>query len=158
MMPRKTAPAAMDLPSSNSRKSAPTPSNSTTPLPPALSAIQQQVKTYCSRLRLWASWVLLPFFSTLFSLVVRRRLLDTLAKDLGNPIAIKLTRNEYAEYRTNALKAGANPKTLNNRLDYLHSVFNVLFQLSDIDYPNPPARARPLQLQESVLKFNKRGC
>jgi hypothetical protein len=64
----------------------------------------------------------------------RRRLLDTLAKDLGNPIAIKLTGNEYAEYRTNALKAGANPKTLNNRLGYLRSVFNVLHQLGEIDY------------------------
>ncbi|NMZ70080.1 Site-specific recombinase XerD [Pseudomonas peli] len=83
----------------------------------------------------------------------RRRLLDTLAKDLGNPIAIKLTGNEYAEYRTNALKAGANPKTLNNRLGYLRSVFNVLFQLSDIDYPNPLARVRPLRLQEKELAY-----
>jgi integrase len=83
----------------------------------------------------------------------RRRLLDTLAKALGNPIAIKLTGNEYAEYRTNALKAGANPKTLNNRLGYLRSVFNVLHQLGDIDYANPLARVRPLRLQEKELAY-----
>lgn len=83
----------------------------------------------------------------------RRRLLDTLAKDLGNPIAIRLTGNEYAEYRTNALKAGANPKTLNNRLGYLRSVFNVLHQLGDIDYANPLARVRPLRLQEKELAY-----
>jgi integrase len=83
----------------------------------------------------------------------RRRLLDTLAKDLGNPIALKLTGNEYAEYRTNALKAGANPKTLNNRLGYLRSVFNVLHQLGDIDYANPLARVRPLRLQEKELSY-----
>jgi len=83
----------------------------------------------------------------------RRRLLDTLAKDLGNPIAFKLTGNEYAEYRTNALKAGANPKTLNNRLGYLRSVFNVLHQLGEIDYANPLERVRPLRLQEKELAY-----
>lgn len=83
----------------------------------------------------------------------RSRLLDTLAKELGNPIAISLSGNEYAEYRANALKAGANPKTLNNRLGYLRSVFNVLHQLGDIDYPNPLQRVRPLRLQEKELTY-----
>jgi integrase len=83
----------------------------------------------------------------------RRRLLDMLAKELGNPIAIKLTGNEYAEYRSNAIKAGANHKTLNNRLGYLRSVFNVLYQLGDIDYVNPLSRVRPLRLQEKELSY-----
>ena len=83
----------------------------------------------------------------------RRRLLDELAKLLGDPVAIKMTGNEYAEYRTQALKAGANPKTLNNRLGYLRSVFNVLHQLGEIDYPNPLARVRPLRLQEKELAY-----
>lgn len=83
----------------------------------------------------------------------RRRLLDELAKLLGNPVAIKMTGNKYAEYRTKALKAGANPKTLNNRLGYLRSVFNVLHQLGEIDYPNPLARVRPLRLQEKELIY-----
>ncbi|MFI8608003.1 tyrosine-type recombinase/integrase [Pseudomonas sp. NPDC077649] len=83
----------------------------------------------------------------------RRRLLDALAKDLGDPIATKMNGKEYAEYRTQALKAGANPKTLNNRLGYLRSVFNVLHQLGEIDYPNPLARVRLLRLQEKELAY-----
>ncbi|MBB6342054.1 integrase [Pseudomonas fluvialis] len=83
----------------------------------------------------------------------RRKLLDELAKALGDPQAIKLSANDYAEYRANALAAGANPKTLNNRLGYLRSVFNVLQQLGEIDYPNPLARVRPLRLQERALAY-----
>lgn len=87
----------------------------------------------------------------------RRRLLDALARELGNPIAIRLTGNDYAEYRAQALKAGANPKTMNNRLGYLRSVYNVLLELDDIDYPNPLARVRPLRLQERELGYLNEG-
>ncbi len=83
----------------------------------------------------------------------RRRLLDALVKSLGNPVAIKLTGTDYAEYRASMLNAGANPKTLNNRLGYLRAVFNVLFQLEEIDYPNPLARVKPLRLQERELGY-----
>ncbi|PTU72793.1 phage integrase [Pseudomonas mangrovi] len=83
----------------------------------------------------------------------RRRLLDDLAKALGDPAAISMTGNEYAEYRTRALKAGANPKTLNNRLGYLRSLFNVLHQLGEIDFANPMTRVRPLRLQEKELAY-----
>lgn len=83
----------------------------------------------------------------------RRRLLNELTKALHDPIAIRMTGNEYAEYRAGAIKAGANPKTLNNRLGYLRSVFNVLHQLGEIDYPNPLARVRPLRIQERELTY-----
>lgn len=83
----------------------------------------------------------------------RRRLLDSMAKNLGNPIAVRMTGKDYAEYRASMLKKGANPKTLNNRLAYLRAVFNVLFQLEEIDYPNPLARVRPLRLQERELAY-----
>lgn len=83
----------------------------------------------------------------------RRRLLDELVKSLGNPVAVKLSGNDYAEYRAKALAGGANPKTLNNRLGYLRSVFNVLHQLGEIDYPNPLARVRALRLQEKELAY-----
>lgn len=83
----------------------------------------------------------------------RRRLLDELVKSLGNPVAVKLSGNDYAEYRAKALAGGANPKTLNNRLGYLRSVFNVLHQLDEIDYPNPLARVRALRLQEKELAY-----
>ncbi len=83
----------------------------------------------------------------------RRRLLDELVKSLGNPVALQLSGNDYAEYRATALAEGANPKTLNNRLGYLRSVFNVLHQLGEIDYPNPLARVRALRLQEKELAY-----
>ena len=83
----------------------------------------------------------------------RRRLLDELVTALGDPVAIKLSGNDYAEYRAKALADGANPKTMNNRLGYLRSVFNVLHQLGEIDYPNPLARVRALRLQEKELAY-----
>ena len=36
---------------------------------------------------------------------------------------------------------------------YLRSVFNVLHQLGEIDYPNPLARVCPLRLQEKELAY-----
>lgn len=83
----------------------------------------------------------------------RRRRLDELAGFLGNPVAIKMTGHEYAEYRIQALKAGAHPKTLNNRLGYLRSVFNVLYQLGELDYSNPLSKVKPLRLQERELTY-----
>ena len=83
----------------------------------------------------------------------RYRLLKSIAQDLGDPIALSMTGNQYAEYRANLLQVGANMKTLNNRLSYLRSVFNILFQLGEIDYPNPLARVRPLRLQERELTY-----
>ncbi len=90
---------------------------------------------------------------TLSDGAARRRLLDAMSKALGNPVAVELTGNQYAAYRSAMLQAGANPKTLNNRLGYLRSVFNVLYQLGDIDYPNPLLRVRPLRLHQVELAF-----
>lgn len=91
--------------------------------------------------------------STLADGSARRRLLDDLVSALGDPVAVQLSGNDYAEYRAVMLGAGANPKTLNNRLGYLRSVYNVLFQLGDIDYPNPLSRVKPLRLQEKELSY-----
>ena len=90
---------------------------------------------------------------TLSDGAARRRLLDELVKSLRNPQACQLSGNDYAEYRASMLSAGANPKTLNNRLGYLRSVYNVLHQLGEIDYANPLARVRPLRLQEKELSY-----
>ncbi len=70
---------------------------------------------------------------------------------MGNTVAVKMTGNEYAEYRAKALKEGANPKTLNNRLGYLPFVLNVLRHLGDLTMPIPsPAYA--------LFAFRKRSC
>jgi len=83
----------------------------------------------------------------------RKRLLLQLAEDLGNPIAVQLTPQQYTEYRAEQLAQGANGKTLNNRLGYLRTVYNELHQLSEIDYINPLQRVKPLKLQERELTW-----
>lgn len=90
---------------------------------------------------------------TLADSEARRRLLDEMARGLGNPVARRITGNQYAEYRAALLANRANPKTLNNRLGYLRSVYNVLWQLGEIDYQNPLAQVRPLRLQERELAY-----
>ncbi|AFM66402.1 phage integrase [Pseudomonas aeruginosa] len=87
----------------------------------------------------------------------RKRLLHMVAKDLGDPVASQLTAHHYAEYRTRLLAAGANGKTLNNRLGYLRAVFNELLQLGDIDFANPLQRVKPLKLQERELTWLNEG-
>jgi len=82
-----------------------------------------------------------------------KQILATLAKDLGNPIGVNFTGNAYCETRRLQLENGVHGKTLNNRLGYLKAVFNELYRLGDIDYPNPLAKVRPLRLQERPLSF-----
>ncbi|KAG0750925.1 hypothetical protein G6F24_014806 [Rhizopus arrhizus] len=76
-----------------------------------------------------------------------------LAEDLGDPIALQLTGNQYTEYRAQQLAAGAHGKTLNNRLGYLRAVYNELHQLGEIDYANPLQRVKLLKLQERELTW-----
>lgn len=83
----------------------------------------------------------------------RTRLLLQLASDLGDPVALQLTGNQYTEYRAQQLAAGAHGKTLNNRLGYLRAVYNELHQLGEIDYVNPLQRVKLLKLQERELTW-----
>ncbi|MFT0137246.1 tyrosine-type recombinase/integrase [Alcanivoracaceae bacterium MT1] len=83
----------------------------------------------------------------------RRNSLYGVCERLGNPVAAKLTGNKYTEERGKALKAGTSGKTLNNQLGYLRAVYNELFRLEEIDYPNPLARVRMLKLQERELSY-----
>jgi integrase len=82
-----------------------------------------------------------------------KQILLTMAKDLGDPVAVSFTGNAFCETRRVQLESGVTGKTLNNRLGYLKAVFNELRRLSDIDYPNPLANVRPLRLQERPLSF-----
>lgn len=81
------------------------------------------------------------------------RTLQKLTIDLGNPIGVSFTGNAFCETRRTLLESGIQGKTMNNRLGYLKAVFNELFRLGDIDYPNPLAKVRPLRLQERPLSF-----
>lgn len=83
----------------------------------------------------------------------RANMLQLMAKRLGDPVARKLTGSDLVNLRRSELEAGAKPKSINNRLSFLKTVFNELYRLSDIDYPNPLAKVKPLKLQEAELSY-----
>ncbi|UTW09316.1 phage integrase [Pseudomonas benzenivorans] len=83
----------------------------------------------------------------------RRSKLDQLARRLGNPRAAKLDPQAYAHDRRVRLGQGVSPKTLNNELGYLRSVYNELRGLGVISYANPLALVKPLKLQERELSW-----
>lgn len=82
-----------------------------------------------------------------------KQVLANIARDLGDPIAVRFTADQFCTLRGKQLAAGTKGKTLNNRLGYVKSVFNELYRLGDIDYANPLAKVRPLRLQERPLSF-----
>jgi integrase len=83
----------------------------------------------------------------------RHSKLDALAKRLRNPLATKLDPQVYAHDRRIRLGEGTSPKTLNNELGYLRSVYNELRGLGVIDYANPLALVKPLKIQEHELSW-----
>lgn len=83
----------------------------------------------------------------------RKAKLILLAKRLRDPLASKLDPQTYAHDRRIRLEAGTSPKTLNNELGYLRSVYNELRGLSVIDYANPLALVKPLKIQERELSW-----
>lgn len=87
----------------------------------------------------------------------RANMLQLMAKRLGDPVARKLTGSDLVNLRRSELEAGAKPKSINNRLSFLKTVFNELYRLSDIDYPNPLAKVKPLKLQEAELSYLQAG-
>lgn len=83
----------------------------------------------------------------------RTNALKLMAKRLGDPIARKLTGTAVVDLRRLELASGAKPKSINNRLSYLKTVFNELYRLGDIDYSSPLAKLKPLKFQEAQLTY-----
>lgn len=83
----------------------------------------------------------------------RTNALKLMAKRLGDPIARKLTGSAVVDLRRRELESGAKPKSINNRLSYLKTVFNELYRLGDIDYSSPLAKLKPLKFQEVQLSY-----
>ncbi|MEK8079427.1 phage integrase [Pseudomonas sp. XK-1] len=90
---------------------------------------------------------------TLADSVRLKEVLSKIIRELGDPVAVRFTADQFCHLRGQQLAAGVHGKTLNNRLGYLKSMFNELYRLGDIDYPNPLAKVRPLRLQERPLSF-----
>lgn len=83
----------------------------------------------------------------------RYRHLNRIAESFGNPIAAKLTANDYLVYRALRIEDGISPKTCNNDLGYLNAVFNELHRTGEISYQNPFGKIRPIKIQEREMGY-----
>ncbi len=79
--------------------------------------------------------------------------LDAIVLALKNPIAEQLLAQNYTEWRGKRLANGISPKTANNELTLLKSVYNKLIEIGDITYTNPLAKVQKIKLQENELAF-----
>lgn len=85
--------------------------------------------------------------------VRRRDKLKATACALGDPIGKKLEPLEYAEYQAKLLNDGAAKKTLNNELGYLKAMFNFLYKLNAISFPNPLDGVEFIKLDKSKITY-----
>ncbi|QUX94541.1 integrase [Marinomonas sp. CT5] len=83
----------------------------------------------------------------------RKSKLLMIASELGNHAGSSLTRLEYTRWRTQRSKEGKSPKTLNNDLSYLSSMFNTLIKAEEIHYPNPLADIDNVRMPDNELAF-----
>lgn len=85
----------------------------------------------------------------------RKNVLLSIADQMGDPVASKMTAADFTSYRTGKKVKGqpAHPKTLNNHLGYCNAVFNELIRTDFISYPNPFAKVRPIKLTERELSY-----
>ncbi|MFT2112161.1 tyrosine-type recombinase/integrase [Marinomonas sp. 2405UD68-3] len=72
---------------------------------------------------------------------------------LSNPIASQLTPIAFSRYRATRTKEGIKPKTLNNELGYLTSLYNSLRKAGEIDYPNPLSEIDNIKVPENELSY-----
>tara|TARA_R110000744_G_scaffold30868_1_gene72894 strand:+ start:2460 stop:3473 length:1014 start_codon:yes stop_codon:yes gene_type:complete len=83
----------------------------------------------------------------------RKSKLLMIADQLGDPAGSSLTQLEYTRWRTQRSKEGKSPKTLNNDLGYLSSMFNTLFKAKEIHYSNPLADIDNIRVPERELSY-----
>lgn len=74
-------------------------------------------------------------------------------KILGDPIAADLSPIEFTRYRAQRAKAGIKPKTLNNELGYLTSLYNSLRKAGEINYHNPLTDVDLVKVPENELSY-----
>lgn len=83
----------------------------------------------------------------------RKNKLLVIAKELGSPVARKLTAKRFLIYRNKRLKSGTSQKTLNNELGYLSAVYNYLIKINEIDYKNPLVDIDAYKIDEIELSY-----
>ncbi len=86
----------------------------------------------------------------------RKRLLVQMAGQLKNPVASKLTPEQFVQWRyrlTSDDKGGLTHKTANNMHGYLSAMYNKLRKLKVIDYENPISGVEFIKIQERQLSY-----
>lgn len=86
----------------------------------------------------------------------RKKQLEILADDLGNPIASTLTPADFLEYRFKRTKLAAKPltaKSFNNLHSYLNAMYRSLKKIKQIDYDCPTGEIDFIPLQERQLGY-----
>jgi integrase len=83
----------------------------------------------------------------------RKAKLIHLNNALGDPIAKSVKANHFVAYRSARIASGISPKTMNNELGYLNSLFNGLNQIGEIDYSNPLDGVKMIKLDERELSW-----
>jgi len=86
----------------------------------------------------------------------RKQCLLDMASALKNPVASRLTAEEFVQYRYARLKAGLTEKTFNNHHGYLSSLFNKLRKLKVVDWDNPIGDVDFIKIQERQLSYLSR--
>lgn len=79
--------------------------------------------------------------------------LERLAIALGDPVARKLESKKFAAYRSVRIASGIAPKTMNNELAYLDSLYNSLNKIGEIDYSNPIESVDMMKIDERELSW-----
>mgnify|MGYP000282292753 CR=1 FL=1 len=85
----------------------------------------------------------------------RKKKLDAMANELGDPIAANLTKAEFLDYRFSktSVKGGLSPKSFNNLHGYLSATYRKLHELEVIDYECPTANIEFIPIQERQLSY-----
>lgn len=83
----------------------------------------------------------------------RKAKLNHLAVALGDPVAKSLKANHFVAYRSARISAGISPKTMNNELGYLNSLYNGLNNIGEVDYSNPLEGVKMIKLDERELSW-----
>lgn len=83
----------------------------------------------------------------------RKSKLNHLAAALCDPVAKSLKANHFVAYRSARISVGISPKTMNNELGYLNSLFNGLNNIGEIDYSNPLDGVKMIRLDERELSW-----
>jgi len=83
----------------------------------------------------------------------RKTCLIDLAIAMGNPVASRITAEQFVEYRYTKLQTQLTNKTFNNHHGYLSAMFNKLRKLRVIDYENPIAEVDFIKIQERQLSY-----